>query len=590
MHCAAICFGSSTSMPRLLYSIALVWLAWAAAFCAAQAQSAAPEVAEPFLVRQTTFTLPFRLEPARKLSEQPVEVQLYSSADQGASWQLAGRVKPDVGKFLVRAANDGEIWFCIRTLDAQGATRPEGPPRAEQRVVIDTAPPRVELSAEQGASGEVSARWQAVDPNLQAESLKIEYQAEPNGSWERVAVENPAAPASRSTLSGSATWWPKIGAGPMLVRATVSDRAGNPAVTQARLVKGAQTAAVGNSTPTLADPHGTQPPQQQPPPQQQGGSQGWPTDKVSEQPFTQLQGRPAAPQSPGLPSSVPAAGAFQFPAAFQNSSKSPLQKSPAAAFQNSTMRQGQPAASAGAPTATDQWTQGAAMRAVSTQRPVAGATLNLDMVPAGERPRLVNSRTFELDYEVQTVGPSGIAKVELWGTRDGGRTWSSFGLDSDNRSPMVVSVEGEGVYGFRVVFQSGTGFGGQPPRDADMADIWVAVDLTEPRVKILGTDIGRDAGELVIRWEGSDKLLDAHPTSLAYSAQPRGPWTPIAADLDNTGTYPWRLDNRVPEKVYLRVELRDQAGNIGAYETPDPIPLDRQRPQGRIRGVRSVRS
>ena len=71
-----------------------------------------------------------------------------------------------------------------------------------------------------------------------------------------------------------------------------------------------------------------------------------------------------------------------------------------------------------------------------------------------------------------------------------------------------------------------------------------------------------------------------------FSDQPHGPWSPIAAELDASGSFAWRLDNRVPERVFLRVEARDEAGNVGVYETPDPISLDRQRPQGRIRGVR----
>ena len=57
-------------------------------------------------------------------------------------------------------------------------------------------------------------------------------------------------------------------------------------------------------------------------------------------------------------------------------------------------------------------------------------------LPPGERPRMVNSRTFELEYDVDSVGPSGIGRVELWGTRDGGQTWRRFTVDSDKRSPL----------------------------------------------------------------------------------------------------------------------------------------------------------
>ena len=196
--------------------------------------------------------------------------------------------------------------------------------------------------------------------------------------------------------------------------------------------------------------------------------------------------------------------------------------------------------------------------------------------------------SFELDYEVDSVGSSGVAKVELWGTRDGGRHWSNFGADNDNRSPLAVSVDGEGLYGFRVVIHSGNGLSGQPPRDGDLPEVWIGIDLTRPVARITALDPGLDGGELVIRWEASDALLEPRPISLLYSDQPRGPWLPIASGLENSGSYQWRLDNSAQERIYVRLEVRDEAGNVGSYETPDPVSLDRQRPQGRIRGVRPV--
>ena len=101
-------------------------------------------------------------------------------------------------------------------------------------------------------------------------------------------------------------------------------------------------------------------------------------------------------------------------------------------------------------------------------------------LPPGERPRMVNSRTFELAYDVDSVGPSGIGRVELWGTRDGGQSWRRFTVESGNRSPLVVKVDDEGLYGFRAVVTNGAGVGGKPPKSGDSPDIWIGVDLTKP--------------------------------------------------------------------------------------------------------------
>ncbi len=47
----------------------------------------------------------------------------------------------------------------------------------------------------------------------------------------------------------------------------------------------------------------------------------------------------------------------------------------------------------------------------------------------------------------------------------------------------------------------------------------------------------------------------------------------VASGLENTGRYTWTPDDRVPSSVYLRLEVRDEAGNIGTYDTPDPVAI-----------------
>src|SRR4029079_7275118 len=52
-------------------------------------------------------------------------------------------------------------------------------------------------------------------------------------------------------------------------------------------------------------------------------------------------------------------------------------------------------------------------------------------------PKLVGSRTFALEYDLDDAGRGGVSKVELWGSRDGGKTWSRYAQDDDNRSPLI---------------------------------------------------------------------------------------------------------------------------------------------------------
>ncbi len=511
---------------------------------AAQQESPPQQANTPIMTstRQTAFTIPFRIEPSQGPAEQPVEVQLHVSTNGGANWELSTRVKPDKAAFVFRAPHDGEYWFCIRTVDKQGVARPEEPLQPQLKVTVDTVAPRLDVSAVVGESGEIVARWQAVDPNLKPGNFKLEYQLNASGPWQRVTVDNPPS-AKRHTVTGETRWWPKSASGTVTVRAEITDLAGNPAVNQA-IVK-LEPGAAGRDVARGAQP-GLSPADRGSP----GDATRWPADRSTSDP-------PGRLISPDHHATGPAANT---------------------SWRGSTSRDGR-----GEPGG-----RVTAQMVGQNYEPRPGSPLDFGMLPPGERPRMVNSRAFELEYDIDSVGPSGISKVELWGTRDGGRHWSTYGIDADNRSPASVRVDGEGVYGFRIVVESGSGLGGQPPAEGELPEVWIGVDLTKPTGRLLGTEIGADVGELVVRWEASDDALDPRPISLSLGTRPQGPGVPIASGFENSGSDPWRLDDRVPGRCYLRLEVRDEAGNVGVFETTEPVALDRRRPEGHIRGVRPV--
>jgi hypothetical protein len=203
---------------------------------------------------------------------------------------------------------------------------------------------------------------------------------------------------------------------------------------------------------------------------------------------------------------------------------------------------------------------------------------------------MTRARRFNLEYDVEGIGPSGIARVELWATRNGGRLWERWGLDDDRASPIPVDVQGEGIYGFCIVVCSGNGLAGQPPKSGDPAEVWIGVDETAPRAEITSAQYGagQQVGVLSIFWKAQDKVLDARPVTLLFSDHPDGPWTSIAAGLPNDGRYDWQIDQRVPANIYLRLEVRDEAGNVGVHQLARPIANDGLIPRGRIRSMQPV--
>jgi hypothetical protein len=210
--------------------------------------------------------------------------------------------------------------------------------------------------------------------------------------------------------------------------------------------------------------------------------------------------------------------------------------------------------------------------------------------PGGGQTLLVASPQFALQYAVDDAGPNGPAVVELWVTRDGGRTWIRRGEDPDRTSPIPVDLGGEGTFGLCLVARAASGLGDQPPAPGDPPQIWVEVDGTAPHVQLDPPQVGTGPhlGKVAIRWRGSDLHLGPRPVSIAWRAdQPGAPWHPIADRIENTGQYIWTVPPNVPPRFHLRVDVVDTVGNRGTAETAEgnPVIVDRTRPRSRIIGL-----
>jgi hypothetical protein len=494
-------------------------------------EPALPPSAQPLpslATRQTSFSIPFRVDRLPPGSE-VVEVQLFVSTDQGNTWQMYQRSAPSAGRFLFQSQGDGEFWFLLKTIDRKGTVRPQNNNMPRLHVVVDTAPPNLKLSATRGEGGQVVLQWQAAEPHPDLNTLKIQYRTPGATAWQAVAIDHRNTLHQPGSQSGQVTWLPQGAASRLEIRAELADAAGNSSVTHHQMnVDEGQAGSVAQQFPRQ---------------QQTVGFAG----------LVPLQPNP------------PAANQATSPVVDATSSGPLLPITP-------PMRGG----------------------VVTT---TLGPSQESPTSSANPRPRVVNTPLFELQYDVESVGPAGIRRVELWGTQDNGRTWTSFGVDDDNHSPMLVSVKEEGIYGFRVAVQTAAGFGSPAPKSGDTPDIWVAVDLTRPNARILSVEqgTGEQLGQVVIRWQAEDRMSAARPISLFVAGTQGGPWTPIATNLENSGQYAWTIDSRVLEnqtsdRLFLRMEVRDEAGNLTTVDSNQPISLEQFRPNVRIRDVRPVNS
>jgi hypothetical protein len=531
----------------------------------------------PITTRQTLFSIPFQIERAEQAGQNPVEVHLYVSTDRGAHWQIHHRVPPEKSHFLFRAVTDGEYWFLIRTLDRSGQLRPQRADGPGLRVVVDTTLPEFQLQAQRGEAGEIVVRWQVVEPYLDINSLKIQYRAGANLPWESVAIDRQSIAPTGSTRTGEVIWWPNSRSELVEIRAEVADTAGNSAVSHAKVnldrLASANTQPGANprqNNPARADMAGTTRP----------SASAWRPSANASPPTSSWQANP--------PSAAPTG---RLPAADQQRHRD-----------RSVGRYGrnEPTGVAAATPSADNssgWPPPSSVAANPTPAvghryggppQTAADTTGMPTAPDSP-PKMVNSRLFELEYQMDTVALSGAQRVELWGTRDGGFSWSNFGADRDKQSPMLVTVNEEGLYGFRVVLQDAR-LDDEKPQRGDRPDVWIGVDLSKPTGRIISAHrgIGNQAGQMIVEWEADDPMLTARPVSLLVSGSAGGPWSMIASNVENTGRHSWPIDSRLPQRVHLRLEVRDRAGNVGVFETAEAGASDPLRPTVRIRDVRPL--
>jgi hypothetical protein len=191
----------------------------------------------------------------------------------------------------------------------------------------------------------------------------------------------------------------------------------------------------------------------------------------------------------------------------------------------------------------------------------------------------VRSLTFQLNYEIDNVGPSKVKEVEIWWTRDT-RAWQKYPEPAREKGPYPVRVQEPGTYGFTLIPRSGVGLAARPPNPGDQPQIWIEVDLTAPRVTVNNAVVSADTGKLTVVWSASDRWLRPQPISISYAEKRDGSWTPLpgANRLENTGSY--TIDTgSLPFQIYVRVEATDEAGNVGSDVFRDPVKIDLKVPQ-----------
>lgn len=199
--------------------------------------------------------------------------------------------------------------------------------------------------------------------------------------------------------------------------------------------------------------------------------------------------------------------------------------------------------------------------------------------PVPSSPLLLGTAALRLDYALEEVRP-GSGPVEFWYTDDRAKTWKRLGDDPDRKSPAELTLPGEGAFGI-------SARSGAAPAAGEVPDIWVEVDRTRPTVAIgeVAPGVGPDAGTVTIRWTATDANLAAEPVAIAHGPGADGPWSPVVAAVKNEGQYRWAVPPGTAAAAFVRLEVRDRAGNVTRVVTPQAVMLEVPKPKIRVIGV-----
>ncbi|MCU0704381.1 MAG: hypothetical protein MUF18_10435 [Fimbriiglobus sp.] len=485
------------------------------------------------------------------------EALLFVSRDGGEVYEIGDRIDPSQKTaFNYATKEDGEYWVQLQLVFRDGTLDPKNPralPPAE-KIVIDTAKPVVTILTAEMAGEEAIVEWRIDDKHPADANTRLWYkQTGPdNTAWQEV----PASAISKRT----ARFKPVV-SGPITLNVTTADLAGNVGGTN-RDVKGPITTVAGSGTGAA------------PVPPVALDAPAPPTSLANKEPLGPAPSGPLPPPNltadpppsaaPAPPRTAPVAPGFTPPEPTRPAAEAP-----------------RPIASSNAPP------------------PAGWAAPPPPPAPEPTAPQFSRTPRFDLNYTLDS-GASGVARVDLYVTRDDGRSWVRWSQHDGRETPLKVVLdtrfnkELEGDYGFALVPVSGAGLSEGAPQVGTAPELKVRLDTTAPVIKVYApTADPNNKAALVLNWEATDKNFGRDPIAVEYAESPQGPWKnvtgtdgPAAARLENTGSYSWQPPlNLATPKVYLRFTAWDLAGNKSEVVTPNPILVDLTKPKARIQGI-----
>lgn len=514
-------------------------------------------------IKSRSATLDIQYDPVKR--KEILHSRLLVSRDKGLTWELEDTATPDRTAFTLAVKDDGLYWVKMQTVFTNGTKDPPdaqmATSQADQKLLLDGTPPAVRIDSAKRIEEDVVVRWTVEDKFPNDGDTKVSYRPAGAAAWQDVPT-----PAGKTEARFKVT-----GQGPLTVRVAAKDLAGNEGVMTAEVAGLTTTVAYQPPIPALTGPAAPVP-----------APVGLPAPTLP-------QPKPAIPDAIAAPGPIPAAA-------------TPVENTavlPAPAPVQTPATTPPPAAPTHTPPPPTTLTPPPQPLATTTPGPAVN-----DPAPA----RCIALTKFDLAYTLN-AGPSGVTRIQLWVTRDDGKTWQKWSDHDGKESPLHVDLEKrwnaslEGAYGFRLVPESGSRQTDPAPTPGTPPEFRCVVDLTPPTIDVLAPSAHPTMRDTIaLKWRATDANFGKDPIAFEWSEAPHGPWRAVNAGDDvrhvvagtdvgpprlaNTGEYAWHLPTDLAAaKVYLKVTAWDAAGNKREVMTRDPIVIDFTRPKATIQGI-----
>ncbi|MDO4549946.1 MAG: hypothetical protein Q4C96_01685 [Planctomycetia bacterium] len=562
---------------------------------------------ELYEVEKKVTHLPFSQLIQNKNMENLQEVRLYYSKDHGKNWHFYQKLSPqnfqnapEKQAFEARVRNDGEYWFLITLVDGRGQETPKTREVPTFRIFVNTTGKPLDTSmlqqnaslAETGASRAENRTLQAASGNISSRNLVAN--SAPSDGRNRHPIQRPS-------------WSPDKNAGPVI--------SGNPPTEHAAQWNGSPSThgrSFRDSVPfSVSEMNTTHETSEKMLPVYRLVSAEPVRQNVAKPSLTETSAHPSSPKgSLSEDTSIPAfADLPELSSEKENASAtSALPEPELSELSLPEISETLPSEMGSVQTPEDSMTGEANMAellnssqnekktAASEKSSDVSSSMELfspDFLASLEGPmnsarsheshiRYTNNPRVEVEYDVSNVGSSGVGRVELWSTQDGGQSWNFLAEDRDRISPMQVELKAEGNYGLQIVVLNGAGVGTERPSEGTLPQMQITFDRTAPELVMQGVRLLADFGELEIRWDAYDLNFGAQCVVLSWSDSLEGKWIPLTPQaLPNESVYTWRIPENLPGKIFVRVDAVDLAGNSTTLVT-GPVITDLSRPSAKI--------